>query len=104
MCRIDDRSKREVHESELLAFQEKYNAQHFAHQPPEAGPTTGAPTRAYTPGSLVVCKLANWPIANEQFFTRPVRPQKRRERERPQRCRQRSGSADFKFLCVGVDV
>jgi hypothetical protein len=82
--RIDERSKREVHESDILAFQETYNAEHFPPAEdslttvgsPSASPSGGLSRSAYPAGSLVVCKLANWPISNELFFTRPVRSER----------------------------
>ncbi len=83
---MDERTKREVHESDLLAFQEQYHRAHYpaacSSSTPDALPvaaTGGAPVtaRVYTPASLVVCKIANWPIgqeiSTESFYTRPVR-------------------------------
>ena len=59
--RLDDRLKREVLESDVIAFQDRYNKQHYP----------SSTSNSYTIGSLVVCKLANLANSKESFFTRP---------------------------------
>lgn len=61
-------------DADLLSFQEQYNSR-LAPQPtvrsPSAASTASPAPASPVIGALVVLKLANWPITNEPFFTRP---------------------------------